>query len=75
MRKTFKIGEYALGGIVTVEVDNNAQITVQCKDWETKQPILTGLFDFVDKYKLQMWLEDEVTTAYYADKIIKSIYA
>lgn len=75
MKKTFKIGEYAKGGIVKVEVDNNAQITVTCCDFDTGQPILTGLFHFIQKSKLQFWLEDEVTTPYYADKIINSIYA
>lgn len=75
MKKTFKIGEYALGGIVKVEVDRNAEITVQCCDWNTKQPVLTGIFSFTQKHRLQMWLENEVTSCYYADKIVKSIYS
>jgi len=69
-----KIGEYALGGIVETEIDQNARITIRCKDWNTKKIVLEKTFDFVDKSKLMFWLEDEVTSYYYTEKIMKSLY-
>jgi hypothetical protein len=75
MTKTFKIGEYAVGGIVRIDTDNNANIRVRCLDWHSKKTVLDETFKFVDKFKLQMYLEDEVTSCFYADKIMKSIYA
>lgn len=75
MTKTFKIGEYAVGGIVRIDTDNNANIRVRCLDWRSKKTVMDETFKFVDKFKLQMYLEDEVTSCYYADKIMKSIYA
>ena len=74
-KTTFKIGEYAVGGIVEVSIDENARITIKCKNWDTKKVVLEKDFAFVDKSKLAIWLEDEVTSYYYAEKIMKSIYA
>ena len=74
MTKTFKIGESAVGGIVRIDTDQNANIRVRCQNWHSKKTVLDKTFSFVEKSKLQFWLEDEVTTCYYADKIIKSIY-
>lgn len=64
--KTFKIGEYAIGGIVKVTL-TGAQALVQCLSWGTKQVVqehTTSVFD------LEMYLECEVTSCYYAGKIM-----
>lgn len=74
IKHRMKIGEYALGGIIDIEIDDNAQITIIARDLETKQPVLTGLFSFIQKHKLTMWLENEITSCYYAEKIINKIY-
>jgi len=74
MTKTFKIGEYALGGIIKVITDKNANIKIEVRDWDDKSLVQSETFSFVDKFKVQMYLED-VTTSYYADKIMAKIYA
>jgi hypothetical protein len=74
MTKTFKIGEYAIGGIIKVTNDNNARMKVDIIDMFTKELIERKHFDFVDKGRMQWFLEDN-TTPYYADKIINHFYA
>jgi hypothetical protein len=73
MQKTFRIGEYALGGIIKLIVDKNARITIQNRDWDDGSLVQAKTFDFVDKFKVQMYLE-EVTSSYYADKVMNWIY-
>jgi hypothetical protein len=75
LKKRMEIGEWALGGIVDIEMDSNARIKIKARDWDTKEVLISEVFNFVDKFKLQMWLEMEITSAYYADKIINEIYA
>jgi len=71
MKKTFKIGESALGGILECELKENI-FTVACKDWNTKEPIESGIFTIPkDLADLDVWLSCDVTTSYYADKILK----
>ena len=73
MQKTFRIGEYALGGIIKVIVDGNARIKIENRDWDDKSLVQSEIFDFVDKFKVQMYLED-VTSSYYAEKVMNWIY-
>jgi hypothetical protein len=73
MQKTFRIGEYALGGIIKVIVDKNARIKIENRDWDDKSLVQSEIFDFVDKNKVEMYLE-EVTSSYYADKVMNWIY-
>jgi hypothetical protein len=73
MQKTFRIGEYAIGGIIKVIVDDNARIKIENRDWDDKSLVQSKIFDFVDKFKVQMYLE-EVTSSYYADKVMNWIY-
>ena len=74
MQKTFRIGEYALGGIIKVIVDKNANIKIENRDWDDQSLVQSKTFSFVDKNKVQMYLED-VTSSYYADKVMNWIYA
>jgi hypothetical protein len=77
MIKSFKIGEYAVGGIIRVQTDKDV-ITIQALDYVTKQPIMedrfhterSGYLNQIDHFLFNL------TTSYYTDKImtyIKSI--
>jgi len=84
--KTFKIGEYAKGGVITAEI-NGKVITVIGKEWDyskgsrkssdqsnakefTRGTVLANEQDA--EWKLSNFLCD-LTTSYYADEIIKWI--
>ena len=70
MRKTFTIGEHAIGGIVNCELKDD-KFTVQCVDQNTKDIVLSGIFAIPqDKQKLFVWLGCDVTSSYHADKIL-----
>jgi len=75
--KTFKIGEYAVGGIVVVSVTD--KIRIEARDWDTKK--LVEEKEFIineggrnEKFDVQMYLECEITSSYYAEKIMEFIY-
>ena len=84
--KTFKIGEYAKGGVITAEV-NGKVITIIGKEWDfstgsrkssnqsnakefTRGTVLANEDDA--EYKLYRLLCD-LTTSYYADEVVKWI--
>jgi hypothetical protein len=84
--KTFKIGEYAKGGVITVETKGNL-ITVIGKDWDfttgsrrssdqsNAQEFTRESFNATHTtcyYNLTCFLND-LTTSYYTDQIIKWI--
>lgn len=70
MKHTFKIGEHAIGGIVNCELEDD-RFTVQCVDQNTNDIVLSGIFTIPqDKQKLFVWLGCDVTSSYYADKIL-----
>jgi len=84
--KTFKIGEYAKGGVITVEIVGKV-VTVIGKEWDTsagynKSSNQSNAKEFTrgsvisddrDAWrKLYMFLTD-LTTSYYSDEIIKWI--
>lgn len=84
--KTWKIGEYARGGVITVEITGKI-IVVIGKDWDTSKgyskgsdqskakEFTRGTIEATDRNcynKLFMFLTD-LTTSYYADKIIEWI--
>lgn len=84
--KTFKIGEYAKGGVITVEVTGKI-VTVIGKDWDMSQgtrkssdqsnakEFTRGTIDTTEsnaKRKILDFLCD-LTTSYYADEILKWI--
>jgi hypothetical protein len=85
--KTFKIGEYCVGGIITVEITGKI-LTIINKDWDTSagytrrsnqskaKELSRGSVVMNDegwgsswRMKAFMYLT-ELTTAYYADKIL-----
>jgi len=71
MKKTFKIGECAVGGIITVErkkkvKENQAPFDINFLDWNTKQIIASyHAYSSDDIYDVLM----DNTTHYWADKI------
>jgi hypothetical protein len=84
--KTFKIGEYCKGGIITVEITGKI-ITVIGKEWDYStgtrrssdqskaEEFTRGTADATDsnvRRKLSEFIND-LTTSYYTDQIIKWI--
>lgn len=84
--KTFKIGEYAKGGVITVEITGKI-VTIIGKDWDfskgsrkssdqsnakefTRGTIATT--DDQAKRKIEQFLND-LTTSYYSGEILKWI--
>lgn len=68
--KSFKIGEYAVGGIVKVTL-NEHDIFIQALEWNTKEEVLQQTFNSFDFTKILFWLEEHVTSAFHADRIVK----
>lgn len=72
--KTFKIGEYAIGGIIKVDIIGKI-IIINCLDYVSKKQILSGsvsIDDFDWMNKVEKFL-NELTTSYYSDKIFQWI--
>ena len=79
MKKTFNIGEYCIGGIISVSI--NKSIRIDCKDWDTKDIIRSKTFE-INKYdvsnksntifEIENWLND-LTSSYYATKVLDYI--
>ena len=70
MKKTFKIGECCVGGIIQVKISNNkTMIGIRNATWEKNETLAVRLFRWeLDSYKLELYLND-LTTSYYACKI------
>lgn len=67
-KKTFKIGEYAKGGIIVAELNKkNQEIRLECLDYQTRELLFTEQSD--DRCYLMQVLNDW-TSSYYADKIM-----
>lgn len=73
-QRVYHIGEYCKHGTVKVHHEDNARIVVRLLKFKTDQIMESAIFDFVDKFKFQMYLEDNMSS-YYADKIMKDFYA
>lgn len=84
--KTFKIGEYAKGGVITVEIKGKT-VTVIGKDWDfstgsrkssdqsNAKEFTRSSFDSTlnDSYRKTLDFLCDLTTSYYADEIMKWI--
>lgn len=75
-KKTWKIGEYAIGGIIEAKVNSEGTaVVIRNAEYKTNATISTQLFQWpLQKFKLEMYL-NELTTSYYADKIIQWLMA
>jgi hypothetical protein len=74
MTKQFKIGEYAIGGIIKVDVKDD-KVTIDALDYMTKKPVpfVKCQFHKQEQWEMYLYLSD-ITTSYYADKILNHIY-
>ena len=72
--KQFKIGEYAIGGIIDITINKN-ELTIKALDWDTKESISGRIFDAngVDSYHIVLEWLNELTSHYYADKCMEYI--
>jgi hypothetical protein len=72
--KQFKIGEYAVGGIIKVDITGKV-IQVKCLDWTSKKEVNSGTAttEDPDAYRKLWWYLGEVTSSYYADKVLEWI--
>jgi hypothetical protein len=69
MKKTFKLGEYCVGGIIQVIISEDKNL-VRIKNANMqKETIEIRQFRWeLDSFKLELYL-NEITTSYYASKI------
>lgn len=72
MTKQFKIGEYAIGGIIKIST-KNSQVKIEAIDYEDKHTLITGYYDINNRNSINEFL-NELTSCYYADKITDYIY-
>jgi hypothetical protein len=75
MKKTFKIGEQVVGGIIEVIADNST-LTINFKDYFSKETILSKSFDYKNNPDIEndiLFYITENGTSYYGDKILKYI--
>ena len=69
MKKTFKIGEYAVGGIIKVEYLKAKEIiVVEFLDYFTKEIVLSHSFNTNQLWEMEFFIEDNCTS-FWADKI------
>jgi hypothetical protein len=69
--KTWKLGEYAAGGIIQVKMsgDGNA-VAIRALDYYTKEPLAMSMFRWpLDRSAAEMYL-NELTTSYYSNVIL-----
>jgi hypothetical protein len=69
-KKQFKIGEYAVGGIIEVQI-NGKIIQIRALDYNTKEPVQTGSCVATDAnaYSKVNEFLNELTSHYYAEKV------
>jgi hypothetical protein len=76
MRKTFKIGEYVIGGIIEVVADKSI-ITINFRDmYSGKKEIVASETFAINNPNINRDMENFLTingTSYYAGKVIKHI--
>jgi len=72
IKKRFKIGEYAIGGIVDAEIYEEDRIVITAREWENPDEIIMlQTFNFSwNLSEIELWIETEITTSYYACKIV-----
>ena len=69
MKKTFKIGEYAVGGIIKVEYLKAKEIiVVEFLDYFTKEIVLSHSFNTNQLLEMEFFIEDNCTS-FWADNI------
>lgn len=71
--KQFKIGEYAIGGIIKVVV-TNTMITIQALDYNSKSVVRSSVYPMTETsyWNMKDFL-NELTSSYYADVVMEYI--
>lgn len=71
MRKTFKIGEYCVGGIIHVKTSSDGNsVGIVNSDFNTNAQMGVKVFRFpLDLFNIEVYLND-LTSSYYASKIM-----
>lgn len=71
--KQFKIGEYAIGGIIKVDV-RSTLVTIKALDYYSKNVVLEKTFnnDENSYWNMNDFL-NELTSSYYAEKVLEYI--
>lgn len=72
--KTFKIGEYAVGGIVNVDITGKV-ILIKFLDWNSKETLVSGSTtseNLNSRYQISEFLNDN-TSYHWAETILKWI--
>lgn len=70
-KKTFKIGERAVGGIIEVIISPfGSALSVSAKDYFSKKVVCSEAFNDTEENKLDFFLND-LTSSYHADKIME----
>lgn len=72
MTKEFKIGEYAVGGIIKVTITR--VLKIEALDYNTKKLVESHTLDKDDNMAIDDCL-NELTSSYYADKVLTWIKA
>lgn len=73
-KKTFKIGEEAVGGKIVVLIRDKT-ITIAAVDWFENSVVVSGRYlsyELNVRHRIKMFL-NELTTHYYAEKILEWI--
>jgi hypothetical protein len=69
--KTWKLGEYAAGGIIQAYVKPGQFVTVRVIELQTQAMLENKLFRWpLDLFNVEVYLND-LTTSYYASKIVE----
>ena len=75
--KSFKIGEWAVGGIIKVTIEKNSdvvggEVSISALDWNTKQPVQGSRFVGTNFASMDEFL-NELTSSYYAEMVLNWI--
>lgn len=72
--KLFKIGEYAIGGIIKAQYDkDNDEVTLTALDWDTNKPVRASeSSDDLGYIQNVLW---DWTSSYHADNVIEWLQA
>jgi hypothetical protein len=71
--KQFKIGEYAIGGIIKVTT-SNTMITIQALDYNSKKVLMGNTYVMTEtSYWGMKDFLNELTSSYYADMVMEFI--
>ena len=73
MKKTFKIGEECVGGIIQVKINSKSSVIIVNCDFNTNAEVEIRMFRWpLDLFNIEMYLHG-LTTSYYVSKIIDYI--